>query len=37
MRKGDEALTAMDRPPEAKGDIASTEFYEVTVERRLER
>jgi hypothetical protein len=37
MRKGDEALKAMDRPPEAKGDIASTEFYEVTVERRLER
>lgn len=34
MRKGDEALKAMDRPPEAKGDVSSIEFYEVTADRR---
>jgi len=35
MREGDEALKAMDRPPEAQGDISSIEFYEVTVDRRI--
>jgi hypothetical protein len=34
MRKGDAALRAMDRPPEARGNISSIDFYEVTVERR---
>jgi hypothetical protein len=37
MRKGDAALKAMDRPPEAKGEISSIEFYEVAAERRAER
>lgn len=36
MRKGDQALKAMDRPPEAKGEISSIEFYEVTANRRAE-
>jgi hypothetical protein len=36
LRAGDAALKAMDRPPDARGEISSTEFYEVTVERRLE-
>ena len=34
LRTGDAALKAMDRPPEASGEISSTEFYEVTVDRR---
>jgi len=34
LRTGDAALKAMDRPPEARGDISSIEFYEVTVDRR---
>jgi hypothetical protein len=35
LRKGDAALRAMDRPPQATtGDISSIEFYEVMVERR---
>ena len=37
MRTGDAALKAMDRPPEAQGDISSIEFYEVTVDRRMQR
>jgi hypothetical protein len=36
LRTGDAALKTMDRPPEATGDISSIEFYEVTVDRRLE-
>jgi len=36
LRTGDAALRAMDRPPQATGDISSIEFYEVTVERRAE-
>ena len=36
LRTGDAALRAMDRPPQATGDISSVEFYEVTVERRAE-
>lgn len=36
MRAGDKALRAMDRPPQARGEISSVEFYEVMVERRLE-
>jgi hypothetical protein len=35
LRTGDAALRAMDRPPQAKGDITSIEFYEVAVERRM--
>ncbi len=35
MRTGDAALKAMDRPPEATGDISSIEFFEVTADRRL--
>lgn len=35
LRKGDEALRAMDRPPESSGDITSIEFYEVGVEKRM--
>ena len=35
LRTGDAALKAMDRPPEASGNISSVEFYEVTVDRRL--
>jgi hypothetical protein len=35
LRAGDAALNAMDRPPEARGDISSIEFYEVTADRRL--
>jgi hypothetical protein len=35
LRAGDEALRAMDRPPEAAGDVSSIEFYEVAVERRI--
>jgi hypothetical protein len=35
LRAGDAALRAMDRPPEAKGDISSVEFYEVTADRRI--
>ena len=34
LRTGDAALRAMDRPPEAKGDITSIEFYEITADRR---
>jgi hypothetical protein len=34
MRTADAALRAMDRPPEAQGNISSIEFYEVTVNRR---
>ncbi len=34
LRTGDAALRAMDRPPQATGDISSIEFYEVAVERR---
>jgi len=36
-RTGDAALKAMDRPAEAKGDITSIEFYEVTADRRVEQ
>lgn len=36
LRKGDEALKAMDRPPQAQGDISSIEFYEVTADRRVD-
>jgi hypothetical protein len=36
LRQGDAALKAMDRPPEAAGEITSNEFYEVTVDRRAE-
>jgi hypothetical protein len=35
LRTGDAALKAMDRPPEAKGEITSVEFYEVTADRRV--
>lgn len=35
LRSGDAALRAMDRPPEATGEISSIEFYEVATERRL--
>jgi hypothetical protein len=35
MRTGDAALRAMNRPPEAKGQITSIEFYEVAAERRM--
>jgi hypothetical protein len=35
LRTGDEALKAMDRPPEAAGDVSSVEFYEVAVDRRV--
>ena len=35
LRMGDAALKSMDRPPEAKGDITSIEFYEVTADRRV--
>jgi hypothetical protein len=35
LRTGDAALKAMDRPPEAKGEISSIEYYELTVDRRL--
>lgn len=35
LRKGDAALRAMDRPADARGDVSSIEFYEVTVDRRL--
>lgn len=35
LRTGDEALKAMDRPPEAVGNISSIEFYEVAVDRRV--
>jgi hypothetical protein len=34
LRTGDAALRAMDRPPEATGQITSIEFYEVTADRR---
>ena len=37
LRTGDAALKAMDQPPDAKGDISSVEFYEVTADRCLER
>src|SRR5436309_1561001 len=36
LRNGDAALRAMDRPPDAAGEVSSIEFYEVTVERRME-
>jgi hypothetical protein len=36
LRTGDAALRAMDRPPEATGEITSTEFYEITADRRME-
>lgn len=35
LRTGDAALRAMDRPPQAKGEISAVEFYEVGVERRM--
>jgi hypothetical protein len=35
-RTGDAALRAMDRPPQATGEIRSIEFYEVTADRRRE-
>ena len=35
LRTGDAALKAMDRPSDVSGELSSTEFYEVTVERRL--
>ena len=35
LRTGDAALRAMDRPPQASGDISSIEFYEVATERRM--
>jgi hypothetical protein len=35
LRTGDEALRAMDRPPEAAGEVSSIEFYEVAVDRRV--
>jgi hypothetical protein len=35
LRAGDAALKAMDRPPEAKGEISAIEFYEVTADRRM--
>lgn len=35
MRTGDAALRAMDRPTEAKGEITSVEFYEVTANRQM--
>ena len=35
LRTGDAALRAMDRPPQARGEISSIEFYEVAAERRL--
>jgi hypothetical protein len=34
LRTGDAALRAMDRPPDATGEISSIGFYEVAVERR---
>lgn len=34
LRTGDAALRAMDRPPNAAGEISSIEFYEVTADRR---
>ncbi|MBV9309321.1 MAG: hypothetical protein JOZ73_00725 [Solirubrobacterales bacterium] len=34
LRKGDEALRAMDRPPGASGEVTSVEFFEVTANRR---
>lgn len=34
LRQGDAALKAMDRPPEAQGEISTVEFYEVTADRR---
>jgi hypothetical protein len=37
LRTGDAALRAMDRPPEATGEISSIGFYEVAAERRIER
>jgi hypothetical protein len=37
LRTGDAALKAMDRPPDAKGDITSIEYYEVTADRRVEQ
>ena len=33
MRAGDAALRAMDRPADAKGEITSIDFYEVTANR----
>jgi hypothetical protein len=35
LRTGDAALRAMDRPPQARGEISAIEFYEVAVERRM--
>lgn len=35
LRTGDAALRAMNRPPQATGNISSIEFYEVATERRL--
>ncbi|HEX5909643.1 MAG TPA: hypothetical protein VFY44_04065 [Thermoleophilaceae bacterium] len=35
LKTGDEALRAMDSPPEAAGDVSSVEFYEVAVDRRM--
>jgi hypothetical protein len=34
LRKGDETLRAMDRPPEVGGDVTSVELYEVAANRR---
>src|SRR5436305_14826535 len=36
LHKGDAALKAMDRPPDANGDITAIGFYEVTADRRRE-
>ena len=36
LHRGDAALKAMDRPPDAKGDITAIGFYEVTADRRRE-
>ena len=35
LHTGDAALKAMDRPPEAQGEISLIEYYEVTADRRL--
>ncbi len=35
LRTGDAALRAMDRPPDATGELSSIGFYEVAVERRM--
>jgi hypothetical protein len=35
MRRGDEALNAMDRPEGASGQRTSVEMYEVAIDERL--